>query len=367
LDGTIKRIAILGAGNGGCAAAADLTVRGFEIRLFSRRAATLKPLQERGGVDYTGEIGEGFAPISIISQDIRQVMEGADLVIVMAPITAHKYLVTQASPHMAGNQVLLMAPGHTVLFVPSLLRRLGVQRPVICETTTLPYACRLIAPARVRISLRVKRLVFAVFPSSETKRIHTAVARVYPALDPVSNVLETVFLYTNAIHHPPATLFNAGRIEATGGDYFHYYEGISPCVGRVVDRLDAERQAVAAGVGVKTEPFVEYFYRMGYTTEEARDIGTSYAAFHQSEADRWIKAPSSLNHRFLDEDVPYGLVPLSELGRWVDVPTPTMDALIHVASMAMKRDYRSEGLTLERMGLANLSRERLNRVLSEGF
>ena len=59
-----------------------------------------------------------------------------------------------------------------------------------------------------------------------------------------------MFPYTNAIHHPPALLLNVGRVESTGGDYHHYYDGITPGVGRLIDALDRERIAVAAALGV---------------------------------------------------------------------------------------------------------------------
>ena len=114
-----------------------------------------------------------------------------------------------------------------------------------------------------------------------------------------------MFPYTNAIHHPPAILCNVGRVEATGGDYYHYYDGISPSVGRLIDALDRERLAIAAALGVRAFRFVEHFYRIGYTTEARARRGLAYEAFHQSEPDRWIRAPSSLDHRFLNEDIPY--------------------------------------------------------------
>ena len=49
------------------------------------------------------------------------------------------------------------------------------------------------------------------------------------------------------------------------------------------------------------------------------------------------------------------LVPMSELARLAGVPTPTMDALISLASIARGVDFRSAGLTLARMGLAGVS------------
>jgi opine dehydrogenase len=360
-------VAVLGAGNGGCAAAADLTRRGFAVRLYSRSEARLRPLREREGIAYTGVLGDGFAPISCITNDVGDAVRGADLVMIVAPMMAHATLAAAAAPHLSPDQVLMAAPGHTALHVPSVLRAHGIPRPVTCETTTLPYACRLVGPATVRIALEVRRLVFAAFPARRTEALAARVAQVYPAVAPARNVLETVFLYMNAIHHPPATLCNAGRIEWGRGEYCHYYEGITPSVGRLIDRLDAERQAVAAALGVRTEPFVEYFFRMGYTTAAANETGLAYEAFHQSEPDRWIKAPPSLEHRYLDEDVPYGLVPLAHLGRLAGVPTPTMDALIHLASVVKGIDYMREGLTLERLGIAGVPRAELDRLLVDGF
>ena len=70
-------------------------------------------------------------------------------------------------------------------------------------------------------------------------------------------------------------------------------------------------------------------------------------------------APDRLDHRYVAEDVPYGLVPLAELGRTAGIRTPVADALTTVASVALQRDYRAEGRTLEQMGLAGLSAEEI--------
>src|SRR3989337_2016864 len=58
---SIRKIAVLGAGNGGCAAAADLTLRGYEVRLFSRSESTLSPSVQRGGLELL-EDGEDKVP-----------------------------------------------------------------------------------------------------------------------------------------------------------------------------------------------------------------------------------------------------------------------------------------------------------------
>ena len=363
----VKRIAIFGAGGGGTSAAAHLTTLGFEIRLYSQDEDALAPLRDYGGIDYTGAFGDGFAPIPVITTDAEQAMAGAELVMIVSPAHLHEKWVSAAAPHLTPEQILFVCPGHTLLLIPHVLRAHGIAAPVFCETATLPYLCRRIARTKCRVSRVSEFMVFGAFPGRETKRLHEVVRTVYPSVEPFANVLETVFPYGNAIHHPPATICNAGRIEATGGDFCHYYDGITPAVGRLIDAVDRERVAVAAALGAKTMGFVDLFHRMGYTTDAARDTGLAYEAFHQSEPDRWIMAPERLEHRYLLEDVPFGHLIYSELGRLAGVPTPTIDHIIHLASVALDRDFRADGLTLARMGLGDMGKDTFLHMLENGF
>ena len=363
----IRTVAILGAGAGGCAVAADLTRRGCEVRMFSRSGSSIAPIAARGGVEFEGALGEGLAPVSLASDDIGAVMNEAELVMVVVPTHAHEAMGALLAPHLSAEQILFLTPGHTLTLVPNVLRRHGIERPRHCESGTLPYICRSSAPGRVRITKASEHIVFGVFPARETESIVARIRPLFPAIKPAANILETVFPYTNAIHHPPAALCNVGRIETTHGDYYHYYDGISPSVGRLIDALDRERLRIAAALGARAEPFVDYFHRAGYTTEAARATGLAYEAFHQSEPDRWIRAPASLDHRFFNEDIPYGLVLLTELGRAAGVPTPTADHIVHLSAVATGRDYRALGLTLERLGLAGISRQALLKLLDFGF
>ena len=110
----IREIAIIGAGNGGCAAAADLTLRGFEVRLYGRSASTIAPISERGSIELTGSLGEHVVPIAQVTNDAGEAMRGADLVILMGPTHAHARHGRDASRRISrDDQILLAAPGHT--------------------------------------------------------------------------------------------------------------------------------------------------------------------------------------------------------------------------------------------------------------
>lgn len=363
----IERVAIIGAGNGGCAAAVDLTLRGFDVRLYGRTPGTLAPLKAREGIEYEGIFGEGTAKIPVITNDAAEAMRGADAVVAMAPAQAHEDIATLIAPHLTRDQAFLAAPGHTLTLIPRTLRRNGHANPVTCVTSTLPYICRKTGEGRVRVSRASAKLRFAAFPAIRTQELAERLRSLFPAIFPVPTVLDTLFPYTNAIHHPPALLCNVGRVESTGGDYCHYYDGITPSVGTLIDRLDDERVAVARAYSCTIDRLPEHFFQMGYTDENGRAGGTAYSTFHHSEPNRWIKAPSSIDHRFFNEDIPFGLVPFSELARVAGVATPVIDAVILLATTIMGRPYRDTGLNVARMGFEGLDAAQVRRLVEHGY
>jgi len=363
----ISTVAIIGAGNGGCAAAVDLTQRGFEVRLYGRSASTVAPLKARGGIAHEGVLGEGFTAIPLITTDVAQAMYGAEVVILMGPTQAHVGMAQTVAPHLRPEQILFAAPGHTLTLLPHTLRQQGHAKPVTCESATLPYICRKVADDRVKVSRKAGVMKFAAFPATHTAALAERLTPLFPAITPVPTLFDTVFPYTNAIHHPAALLCNLGRVESTGGDYYHYYDGITPSVGRIIDALDGERRTVAAALGCNVDRLADYFIQIGYTDQAGRDGGTAYSTFQHSEPNRWIKAPASVDHRFFNEDIPYGLVLLTELARLASVPMPVAESVITLASIAADKPYRRTGLTLEKMGIAEISVSRLRDLLERGY
>lgn len=364
---TIKSVAIIGAGNGGCAAAVDLTQRGFDVRLYGRSATTVAPLQARGGIAHEGVLGDGFTGIPLITTNAQLAMRGADAVILIGPTQAHVGMAQVVAPYLRPEQVLFAAPGHTLTLLPHTLRQHGHAEPTTCKSATLPYICRKLADDCVKVSCKARVMKFAAFPASRTAELAARLKPLFPAITPTLTLLDTVFPYTNAIHHPAALLCNIGRVESTGGDYYHYYEGITPSVGRIIDALDHERRKVATALGCRVESLANYFFELGYTDRAGRDGGTAYSTFHHSEPNRWIKAPASVDHRFFNEDIPYGLVLLSELGRLAGVGMPVVGAVIALASVASGKPYREIGLTLEKMGIAELTVPQLRDLLEHGY
>jgi opine dehydrogenase len=366
----IQKIAVLGAGNGGCAAAADLTLRGYEVRLFSRSEKTLLPVVKRGGIVLVEGGVEKFAAPFFVSSHLPPVVNGADLILIAAPSVAHEYLAKSLARHLADGQRVLLNPGHTggSLHFVKILRDSECTATIkLCETVTLTYICRMPQPARVEIYRRTTNLRCAAFPGKKSPELVKEVGEIYPNVIQAENVLETGFSNINAIMHPAGMLGNVGWIEKTGGDFYYYRDGITPGIAAWIEEIDKERLEIVRRLGLNPLRFVDIFYQAGLTSEEARASGSIYRAIHESEPNRTIKSPTTLDHRYIKEDVGYGLVPMAAIGQLVGVQTPIIDTLITLASALSGTDYRKEGLTLEKMGLATVPAERLPTVLHDGF
>jgi opine dehydrogenase len=363
-------VAILGAGNGGCAAAADLTLRGHNVSLFDFKDKRLKPLREKGGVELTGAVGEGFAEIVKITGDIREAVKGVDQIIIIFPTPAHHIFSELLAPVVEENQTIILNPGGTggALSFKKKLRELGIEKRItVCETNTMTYICRIVEPGKVRVTLRSKFLFFSSLPSQGLDSAYARFKELYPSAQKAETVLETSLLNPNAIMHTAIMILNAGWIESTGGDFRFYYEGSSPSVSNVVEKVDQERIGVANSMNIKTMPFLEYFYRGGYTSERAYKEGSFFLALKDSEINRFIRAPKTLKHRFIEEDVEFGLVPYSSLGDQFGASTPTIDSLIHLSSVLNQKDYWETGATVKKMGIEGFSKNELYRYLQSGM
>jgi opine dehydrogenase len=364
----IKTIAVLGAGHGGCAAAGDLGKRGFSVRLHARNGERLSPLRQQGGIRISG-VHEGLVPVDHMTTDLAEAVEGADLVMLVVPSVAHGPYARGLAGILKQGQPIFLNPGHTgggLNFAHDLREAGCTVRIETCETVTLTYICRLVGDGHVRLYSYTKNLAFAAFPGDAQERLYSLVKRVFPEIRQASSVLETALTNINAVFHPPGMLMNAGWIEHSQGDFLFYIEGITESVGRVTEAVDLERLAVARALGVPTISFLDAFHRAGLTTEAARASGSISRACRESEPNRAIKSPPSLRHRYIMEDVGYGIVPISELGTLAGVKTPVIDALITIASAAIGDDLRATGLSLARMGLAGLSPSDLKRYIQSG-
>lgn len=360
---TGMRVTVVGAGNAGCAAAADLAQAGAEVTLYElpRFAGNLEPVRVRGGIrlvnrrmDGTGR--EGEARLTELTTDAACAARAAGVILVATQAAAHEEVAQTFAPYLSPGQAIVLFTGYGgTLLVRKVLREAGTPPDVLLgETVTLPYLCRLDGPAQVHMhGKEYKAIPTAALPATDTKRLIDRLHPLYPMLVPAGNVLETALLNSNVTRHTVGTLLNIGRIEYAQGEFWIYREAFTPAVWRVHDALDAEKMALLRALGLPPRSFREYRQLvMDLSFEEQAATGS--------------KGPSSADTRYLTEDVPMGLVFFASLGEALGVPTPTARALIHLASLIGQTDYRATGRTLERLGVGSLTPAQLRAYVERG-
>lgn len=355
------RFAVLGAGHGGHALAGYLGMLGYPVWLYTHTPVKAQAIARAGGIRLEGAV-EGFGPVTA-SLDLPEVLANADVILETHPAHLHRAMAQACAPWLREEQVLVLNPGRTggALEVAHTLRQEGAAPVLVAEAQTFLFASRMLEPGRARV-FGVKRTVpLAALPAVHTPRVLRLLRRALPPFTAADSVLETSLANMGSIFHPALTLLNAGRIEDTGGDYEFYHGGATPGVARVLERLDEERLAVAASLGVDAPSarqwLQEVYGAYGRDLREAIQNNRAYAG---------IRAPGSLDHRYLDEDIPASLVPLASLGRYLGVETPAMNSLIDLASVIRGMDYRATGRTVARLGLEGLTPEEIQRLVLEG-
>lgn len=358
---------VIGAGHGGKAMAAHLGLMGFNVTLYNRTFDHVLSIHKRKGLDLESTEGgpHGFAHLKLVTSDLQEALEHAQVIMVVVPSSAHADIAKKVAPYLKDGQVILLHPGRTcgaIEFRKALDDQDCTVDVTVAEAETFIYASRSDGPAQAHI-FRIKEAVpLAALPATRTQDVLDTIQPAYPQFIDGVNVLHTGLNNMGAIFHPALTLLNAGWIESTHGDFQFYIDGVTPSTARVLEALDRERVTVASALGIRARNAMEWL-KMAYDS-----IGVDLnEAIHNQPGYYGINAPSTLHHRYIFEDVPMSLVPIASLGQRFGVSVRGMDSIIRLACIIHHTDYWRRGRMVDKLGIGDLSVTELTRFVNEGI
>jgi len=350
-----KIYAILGAGNGGQAMAGYLSSRGCEVRLYDCSVETVEAINALGTITLSGVYSLSVCPF-LVSTSMQEVVDGADIVMVVNPSMYHDSLAKACAPYLKPGQIIFLHPGGTFgAFAFRKALEVGgcVHAIPIAESNTLLFACRSTKPGFVEVAGKKERILVATLPADRNHLVMAAMGADLPEVEAADNVLVTSLDNTNPIVHPAPTLLNASTIEG-GRTFLYYHEGISPSIGRLLEAMDGERVAIGMAMGLV--PDKDLFtltdqYRIEYNTtgHDISDIMKKVSAY------AGIKAPGTLRTRYLYEDIPMGLVPLVALGKQLGISVRAMDLVVHLGEIMLGEDFSGTGRNTDSLGFGGMS------------
>jgi opine dehydrogenase len=352
------KISVIGAGNGGQTMAGHFSLLGHSVILYNRNLEELEDLASHKTIQLQGVIS-GVAKLYDITDDIRKAVAHSELLMVTTTADAHTNIAKAIAPYVRSSQIVVLNPGRTFgAFVFSkVIMEETSQRPIVAEAQSLLYACRASKQGHVNILGLKKNVPVAALPAKHTDKVLEVLNSITQGFIKANSILETSLENIGAILHPGIVIANAATIER--GESFYFYRDMTSAVSNILQNLDTERIKIAESFGVTVKPVIDWI-SFAYKNNEGE---TLHEKMRLNPAYYNILSPAELNNRYLTEDIPTGLIPMSELAQIVKVPTPYMNSIITLSMGLLGMDFYKNGRTLKNLGLEQTNIESLKQLL----
>ncbi|NLJ80772.1 MAG: NAD(P)-binding domain-containing protein [Firmicutes bacterium] len=339
------KVSVLGAGNSGLAMAAHLSREGCRVTLWNRSRKTIESLLKSKRIVSEGII-EGVFEVDLVTDDIQEAVQDPDLILITTPANAHRELAQLIAENIKKSTVIVLNPGRTfgALEFREVYARFNQKyEQVIAETQTIVYTCRKTGPDSVNVIALKADVLLSTFKAGQNS---TVIRKLPLSLQqffiPAKSMVQTSIGNVGMILHSAPLLLNAGWTENEYRTYKYYYDGITPSISRLIEKLDQERLAVSRHLGSEVERTKDWLKR-----SYGLDGETLFEVIQKNEAYKNIEAPGDLEHRYILEDVPYGLVPLEAIGKKLGLEMKTTSLIIDLASSIMEIDFRKTGRRIQ--------------------
>jgi len=331
------KFTVIGGGNTGQAAAAYLSSKGGEC-VLNTRDERKADIINRNGITAEGVINGNFKVNATTS--IGEAVAGSGLILVMTTANGHREVACRLKPLLAQNQKILIFNSNwgALEFKQVLGEDIQLKNLIVAETGAQLFMSSSKAIGHVHIGMKIKLSVSATEPE-KTQPLLDEISQYFPQFEKASSIIETTMSTTNPVIHVPITMLNAARVE-NAQPFLFYGEGASKSAVNLITKLDMERVAVAKSLGCEIE-----------------DVLTGINSFWEIKHDNLFDAltkneiyvkgmgPASLNHRYLTEDIPYGVAPIARIGKLIGIETPHTDALLNTLRCLFGTDLVDGGIS----------------------
>lgn len=366
-------ITVVGGGNGAFATASHLSLEGHRVVLFEHPFffKGLEEVLDRGAIEVTtlpsSNLKQGLAILKEVTSDPGKALSEAEIVFVVVPAFAQKEMAILCAPYIRDKQVFVLCPGNfggSVEF-RQVLKRINPSKEIyVGETESLMYACRKTGNSSIFIRGYKHSLGFSCFPAMNNKNIYQLLQKFYPYLILRKNVLETGLSNTNTLIHVPIMLFNLSNID-NQLDMRFYHEAFTESIGTIVKVMDQERMQINKS-GIVNLLSIEELLNSWYGYQGIGERDSACKMCKRNPIYRESKMPTSINHRYLSEDIPFGLIPMINLLDRFGYDSGVSKAVAKMASILLGEEVVSKARDLKALGVGFENEEQLKGFLLNG-
>ncbi|MER9953046.1 NAD/NADP octopine/nopaline dehydrogenase family protein [Mesorhizobium sp. M0047] len=355
------RVSILGAGAIAYGLAAYLAEAGHDPMLWSPSGERTKALATGESLKATGAIE---ATVSVrIAKDCKEAIATADVVMIALPANGHKKVMDAAAPYLREGMPVIISSHSSfgALYLSRQLADFKVRLPIVVWGTTLVTG-RQSGPTEVHVASVRQKVDVATLPFDAMDQGFRLCTTLFgDRFVKRDGLLAIALSNLNPQNHLGIALLNLTRMEKA--EQWSQAGNVTPAVGRFIEALDAERLAIAARFGIAVRTVEEHFSLSFH-------VPMATVSEMNQEMDRQGRGgfgPSTIESRYVLEDVPFGLLPTVLLGRISGNPAILHESGTNIFSAAYGRDLKADNDILPALGIEEIGKVDLENLCRKGF
>lgn len=393
-----KIITVLGGGAIAKAIAGDCALAGNCVRICDLMPFAEKSLfhiAENGIKIYGPQMNlqgferSGTGMPDMVTTDVAEAMNGADIIIVATSVAGHDPFFDRLIPHLEDGMVIHIIPDNFgALILRKKMREVNCKRNVVIGGWAgPPFDSRVdtlggIVMPNVKLGYRAMLARGAALPFSDQKEFIES-TKYIAAFDSIlagegiqdtDTILDVCLSNVNPLIHTVGLLLGASVLENFTTmlgqkieDFSIYSHAFCPTISKVQYAFYCEQLSIAQAMGVNMAQYEERQFFSRESLVSTKYMGPDFTIpFDRVNPIGWGTGPTSVNSRYLTEDIPVGTKVFHLLGKRYGVSTPVMDAMITLASIVLGIDYNKEGFSLETVDIEGLSKDELLNYVRTG-
>lgn len=355
------RVSILGAGAIAYGLAAFLAEAGHDPMLWSPSGERTKALAAGGLLKATGAIK---ASVSVrIAEDCKEAIANAEVVVIALPTYGHKMVMDAAAPHLRDGTPVIISSHSSfgALYLSKQLAQRKISLPIVVWGTTLVTGQQR-GPAEIDVATIRQKLDVATLPfNAQEQGFELCTTLFGDRFVKRDGMLAIALSNLNPQNHLGIALLNLTRMEKA--EQWSQAGNVTPAVGRFIEALDAERLAIAVRFGIAVRTVEEHFSLSFHVPMDT-------VSKMNQEMDRQGRGgfgPTTIESRYILEDVPFGLLPTVLLGRMSGSPANLHESGVSIFSAAYGRDLKVDNNILPALGIEAMAKVDFESLCRKGF
>lgn len=339
---------VIGAGQGGHAAAGHIKLRGHNVKLWNRPGEKIEYLKKNPTISLEGKLNGSFE-LDTVTDDIEEAIHGSDIITVMTRADLHEDLATKLAPFLKDNQMILLnggGIGGSLLFHKTI-NSLGYNPKIIVgETDTCVYGCKVPKIGQSLIKSIKKNMLFSSIPNNEhSEHFLNKIKDIYPQFNYVNDPFMPGFS-DGTTFHTAGMVLNQNRI-ANKENFNFYIEGITKDIAKFMEEMDQERISTAKALGLNVISEIEWLNKA-----YGIPISDLHTMLQKNEPYKYnAPAPKTFQHRYLVEEIPTKIIPQLEIGEILGIKQPLTKYIADEACKLTQIDFYKTGRNIEKLGL----------------